>query len=555
MERLHALRVPFLTRRRFPAPHSMRYSLVLLALLGLLSSPAPAQQVAELPRATVATSYPAGGRAVRVSATANLQAALDAARPGDVLLLAPGATYVGNFLLRNKGALAANAPAGGWIVIRTDVADAALGGEGARMTPTRAASLRLARILSPDYNPAVGTNPGAHHYRLTGLEIASTPAATTMNMLVRFGEDGQQQNAPEKFPHHLVVDRSYVHGNPKLDMKRCVVLNGNHSAVIDSWLSECHGNSGDSQAVLSYNSAGPLKIQNNHLEAGHEMVVFGGSDPSIAGLSPADIEVRGNHLTRPNAWKKKWQVKNLLETKNVRRLVVEGNVMENNWSDAQDGFALVLKSENQDGTAPWSTSSDITVRDNRIRGTGSGFNLSGTGSNGNKVVTAARLLITNNLVERINVGQYTGEGIAFQLLNGISDAVITHNTVVNQNATQSTVVFDGAPAQRLVMHSNVFFNGVYGVHGSNSSSGNGTLASHAPGALFRRNAIIGASCAEYPPGTVCPSDVMSVGFTAALVGDFRIGRGPLKARGHDGGDIGADIDQIERATRGAVVAP
>src|SRR5688500_2496521 len=147
----------------------MRSRLLFLALLGLCSSPAPAQQVAELPRATVATAYPSGGRAVRVPATANLQAALDAARPGDVLLLPPGATYVGNFVLRNKGTTPANAPAGGWIVVRTEVSDAALGADGTRMTPSRAASLKLARILSPDYDPAIGTDPGAHHYRLTGL--------------------------------------------------------------------------------------------------------------------------------------------------------------------------------------------------------------------------------------------------------------------------------------------------------------------------------------------------------------------------------------------------
>src|SRR5215207_4023353 len=81
---------------------------------------------AELPRATVSTSYPSGGRAVRVAANANLQAAIDAARPGDVLLLPPGATYVGNFRLRAKPAVA-GATAGGWIVIRTDVPDASLG--------------------------------------------------------------------------------------------------------------------------------------------------------------------------------------------------------------------------------------------------------------------------------------------------------------------------------------------------------------------------------------------------------------------------------------------
>ena len=59
---------------------------------------------ASSPRVTVATAYPTGGRPVRLRARDNLQAAIDAARPGDVLLLPPGATYVGNFVLRNKRA-------------------------------------------------------------------------------------------------------------------------------------------------------------------------------------------------------------------------------------------------------------------------------------------------------------------------------------------------------------------------------------------------------------------------------------------------------------------
>jgi hypothetical protein len=515
-------------------------------------SVAPAR--AELPRVTVSTTYPAGGRPVRVGARANLQAALDAARPGDVLLLPPGATYVGNFVLRNKPA-APGAPAGGWIVVRTDVPDASLGAAGKRMTPSRAASLELARILSPNYEPAIGTESVAHHWRLTGLEIGVTPAATQMNMLVRFGHSREEQRTPAATPHHLVVDRSYLHGTPTLDMKRCITLNSATSAVIDSWLTECHSNNGDSQAILAYNGGGPLKIQNNYLAAGHEVVLFGGADPASPEMTPSDIEVRGNHITRPLAWKRKWQVKNLFETKNVRRLLVEGNVIENNWADAQTGFAFVLKSENQDGSAPWSTSSDLTVRYNRIRNTGSVFNLSGMGSNPAKVVPAARFLITHNVAEAINVGPYQAEGVAFQLLTGLTDAVITHNTIINQNATAAGVVMDGAPMQRLVMHSNVFQGGPYGVHGGGAGSGMGALKRYAPGGVFRRNVIVGVDCSVYPGETSCPRRMTEAGFVDALKGNFRAGVGALRNRGFEGGDIGADIDRVEAATRGAVVAP
>ena len=534
---------------------------ILVAFAAVVAAPLHAQRVAppvaapapaELPRITVSTTYPTSGRAVRVGANANLQAALDAARPGDVLLLPPGATYVGNFVLRNKSA-SSGAPAGGWIVVRTDLPDASLGAAGTRMTPSRAASLRLARILSPNYEPAIGTEPAAHHWRFTGLEISVTPAAAQMNMLVRFGRPGDEQRTLASMPHHLIVDRSYVHGTPTLDMRRCVTFNSGTSAIVDSWVTECHSNHGDSQAILGYNGAGPFKIENNYLAAGHEVVLFGGGDPAIPELSPADIEVRRNHITRPLAWKRKWQVKNIFETKNVRRILVEGNVLENNWTDGQVGFAFVLKSENQDGSAPWSTSSDVTVRYNRIRNTGSVFNIAGKVTP--KAVLAARFLVTHNIAEGVNVGPYTGDGIAFQLLSGLTDAVVTHNTILNQNATGSGVSFDGPPVQRLVMHSNLFQAGPYGVHGADAGSGNGTLKRYAPGAVFRRNVIVGGDCSSYPGDTVCPSKMSEVGFANVLKGDLRAGVGALRNRGLDGGDIGADIDRVEAATRGAIVAP
>jgi len=509
---------------------------------------------AELPRVTVSTTYPNGGRSVRVPSGANLQAAFDAARPGDLLLLAPGASYVGNFHLPDKGA-GSGARAGGWIVVRTDLPDASLGAPGNRMTPSRAASLQLARILSPNYDPAIGTEASAHHWRFTGVEISTTPDVRKMNMLIRFGASGDDQRTLAQMPHHLIVDRSYVHGTPTLEVRRCIALNSGTTAVVDSWLGECHSNQGDSQALVTYNGAGPFKIQNNHLEAGHEVVMFGGADPTIRDLVPSDIELRGNHITRPLAWKKKWQVKNLIETKNVQRLLIEGNVLENNWSDAQDGFAFVIKAENQSGRAPWTTASDIIIRDNHVKGTGSGFNMSATGSNRTPNVPGARYVVMNNLVEAVNTGPFTGDGKAFQILNGPSDLVIVHNTVINQNAGAATVVFEGPPTRRLVMHSNVFGAGRYGVHGSSAGSGSGTLAKYAPGAVFERNAVVGGDCRGYPSGNACPDRMTSAGFVSALAGDFRAGAGPLRGRGLDGGDIGADIARVQAATRDAVVAP
>ena len=51
----------------------------------------------------LSTTAVANAATIAVPAGGDLQAALNAAQPGDVITLAPGATYTGNFVLPNKG--------------------------------------------------------------------------------------------------------------------------------------------------------------------------------------------------------------------------------------------------------------------------------------------------------------------------------------------------------------------------------------------------------------------------------------------------------------------
>src|SRR5258706_7205009 len=84
----------------------------------------------EMPRIYVDTSYVAPtGATLFVPAGGNLQAALDAARPGDVVTLEPGATFTGPFTLPvNTGT--------GWIVVRSAAPDDSLPAAGARIDPS-----------------------------------------------------------------------------------------------------------------------------------------------------------------------------------------------------------------------------------------------------------------------------------------------------------------------------------------------------------------------------------------------------------------------------------
>ena len=95
---------------------------------------------------------------------------------------------------------------------------------------------------------------------------------------------------------------------------------------------------------------GPFKIVDNELEAAGENVLFGGARPTLVNNIPSDIEIRGNHFFKPVSWMvaspsyggNHWTVKNLLEFKIAQRVLITGNILENNWVDAQTGFAFLV---------------------------------------------------------------------------------------------------------------------------------------------------------------------------------------------------------------------
>ncbi|MFB3890451.1 MAG: hypothetical protein ACE15C_00360 [Phycisphaerae bacterium] len=147
--------------------------------------------------------------------------------------------------------------------------------------------------------------------------------------------------------------------------------------MVDSYFSDFKQVGYDTQALGRWNGDGPYKINNNYLEAAGENVMFGGADPAVSGRIPSDIEMRYNSFIKPRAWKAgdpryrgtAWSVKNLLELKIARRALIEGNVIEQNWPMAQNGFGVLFTVRDQNNTAPWSTIEDITFQKNLVQHT------------------------------------------------------------------------------------------------------------------------------------------------------------------------------------------
>jgi hypothetical protein len=445
------------------------------------------------------------GHTVTVPAGGDLQGAIDASQPGDTILLIPGATYKGIFKLPVKGGSS-------YGTIRSAAPDSSLPAAGVRITPASRAQLPL--ILGGIAgSPTIAASPGAHHYRLQFLEIAST---YVFNHIVELGDGSVHDRS--LLPHDIVIDRCYIHGNPTNGQKRGIALNSASTSVVNSYISDIKSNQDDAQAIASWNGAGPFTIENNYLEAAGENVLFGGADPAIPNLVPSDISFRFNYVSKNVAWKgTSWTVKNLFELKNAQRVVVDSNVFENNWAAAQSGYAIVLTPVNQGGTAPWSVVQQVQFTNNIVRHVSSGFNILGVNPGTNTVTNG--VTVRNNLFYDISKKTWGGAG-QLVLTQGGRNIVFDHNTVFTDGS--SVVYADGTTVTGFVFTNNILPDNAWAVMGSGAAEGNSTLALYYPGDTFLRNVIIGGNSSSYPAGNFFPANASAVGFVNLGGGDYRL---------------------------------
>ena len=481
----------------------------------------------ELPRQTVALPGAATGPLRLVVNSDDLQDAVNSARPGDVLALKAGVVFKGSLTLPKKSE-------DGWITIRTNVPDGTFPGPGTRVSPSDA---RLMPVIESDAESAIQADAGAHHYRFIGIEIRPRAGDYVKNLIML----GAGANSVDDLPHHLVFERCYVHGDPQLGGRRGIALNARDTAIIDSYFSDFKGEGEDTQAISGWNGTGPFAIVNNYLQGAGENIIFGGADPDINNLVPSDIVIRDNYITKPVAWRNsQWTIKNLFELKNARRVLVEHNVMEYNWPQAQNGYAILITPRNQDGNSPWSMVRDVTFRKNLIRHVSSGVNIMGDDDLHPSQQTK-RILLRDNVFEDVSDANWGGIGNLIQVFRGAADVTIDHNTAFE---TYAVLVAGGEPNQNFTFTNNIVPNAVYGVSGDNYyGDAARALSAYFPGAVFRANVIQGGYGPDYPAGNFFPASMSDIGFENYAAGDYRLqSDSPYKRAGTDGKDIGAEID-------------
>lgn len=182
--------------------------------------------------------------------------------------------------------------------------------------------------------------------------------------------DGTETD-PSLLPSHFIFDRVIIRGDATYGAKRGIPGNGHDITVKNSDIRGIFRYGQDTTTFGCFNCGKGYLLQNNWLEAGAEVIMFGGA-ASPARTVAEDIVVEDNMLTRP-PWKAvagpTYNVKNLFELKEGINVVVRRNYMEYNWPPSQPGYAIVITAKDSKKIA------DVLFENNVVKSTAGGMNI------------------------------------------------------------------------------------------------------------------------------------------------------------------------------------
>lgn len=549
--------------------------------------------VPELPRILIDTTFAMpNGTVWTCVTTADLTNALANAVGGDIIVLVNGNVFQGPFNLRARADTQFIYIVDSRIFNGTFPRAPGLG-MGLGLSPV---TRPLQRARPSDFSPttsiirannanaAITTDPGAAYYRFCGIEIsgATSPTGTGVALVDIRDQTGTGGNLAFQ-PHHIYIDRCYIHGHAGVDCRRGVLTNGQYLAVVDSWIEEIHCVGFDSQGINGYNGAGPFKIVNCYIATASENIIFGGADPAVQGLVPSDIEVDLCHCWKDPAWiGQTLGVKNLYEHKNGSRLSLQRCVLENSWQDAQTGNAILFQPLSDNNTAPWTAITDLTINFILVKSAGSGMVLASRvafdnpGQPGSGVLPTtplSRVAITNILFEDTGLRTpangfptVNDGGRLMQITGDIQYLSIDHLT---GKAPQQALSLDNnglGPMKGFQLRRSIMGRGDYGIFGASVGEGIAGLTAYAGDYVYDQN-ILYDSLASPGDGSFnptgrygslttnntfidlgAPGSENAVGFVDPATEQWGLqATSPYFRAGSDGKDLGCDVAGLNAA--------
>jgi hypothetical protein len=267
------------------------------------------------------------------------------------------------------------------------------------------------------------------------------------------------------------------------------------------------GTSAPSPEIIAASPGGSVTITWTAVTDATEYQIYGRTPGgasqywSVAGTSFTDTGAPGKAGAPPSEGTR-WQVKNIFELKNARRVRADYNLFENNWQAAQPGYAIVLTPRNQDGTCRWCVVEAVDFTHNIVRNVTAGVNILGYDTNNSSQQTNA-IHIVDNLFLGVTT-RLGGNGWGILIGDEPRDVVIDHNTF-DVDGTTVLYVYGGTdsaprPITDFRFTNNAAPHGAYGINGASASTGTLTLQMYFPSVVMTGNWLSGGNPSKYPPG-------------------------------------------------------
>lgn len=554
------------------------------------------------PQQQVDTTYPTnlGGNTINVTSCNQLQPALNSAQPGDTINITYTLSCNGSFTFPVK-----TNPNNKYIIVRSSSAEFDNAGSlrvGRRINGENPAhSQQMPKLYTSDYQSVINFPAGANYYRIVGIEVSTNPNCTSSCADLYGGLI--QLEASSNQVHHVIFDRTYIHGftnSYSANIKRAIGLNGSHLAVIDSYISRINlrPNVFQNQAIGIWSGTGPIKIENNYLEALAQNILIGGDGTATSNQSVADVTIRRNLFEKRNDIYQAFGCSlpinsqncpgfpptNGIELKQGLRIQIEDNI----FNQTKEGLFI---RPGADSGCPMCLTEHISVKNNKFFNVNKPFyGVTETTQIVNNYTPwfLSHVTVENNLVYFTNL---TSDIIGFNNswgLSGrgdISNFRLIHNTVESEFQWLGTALGE-VKFPNMEMRDNIIEKRSYGFPGE---SNNSTIKirylydNYFPYS-FRRNIIAnnselgspysvvddsyfvpnypctiigGAYCSEYGFYVVPSWDQVLFAegsHPGSSSGNYRLAtNSPFKNQATDGTDIGVNQDILESALCGTLI--
>lgn len=398
-------------------------------------------QVSESTVSVIISNHPAPTRTFTVTTAAALLAAYNQCTGGEEIVVPAGTVITGHMELPARDftdfvTIRSSAVMPDMAVrvdpLQTDLVTfrGSFANESPLLIKNRASRIRLSGIKFDPFNGSSDTVP---NYYL--VEIGSA-----------FGQTTAADN-----PSRIILDHCVVNPPDNIQVVHAILNDGYKVSIVASWLGNIKTfGAQDSQAVFGLDGRGAHVYNNTYFEAASESIIYGGAGNKIDGLVPSNIEFRRCVFTKPLAWRglrnsagDTINEKNLLETKNARRVYIEGSLFSNHWDALRSQYnSITMKSASDypggGQGSPWAVSEDFVLENNRVSHVNGGVAVVRDFYRPGIVYDALKpqnIRLVNMLFDDHTFGRWGVDRSWVFYMAGVDDLSVKHITVVDANET------------------------------------------------------------------------------------------------------------------------